>query len=114
MHIRWQARQVVKIDRKLHVDRNAIFGSCASGQIWCLLFDSILWVAIHEYDLADLLAYVNDVFGYNYNPILDFYEPYGRSMLKKQAALCIFGIGLAFPMKIISRSMADLLKSLGL
>jgi len=87
MHPRWQVRQGAEIDGVYHVDRNAVFGNRASGRIWCLILDCILWAAIHDYDLADLLVYVDDTFSYDYDPVLDFYEPYNRHMPKKQAAL---------------------------
>jgi len=87
MHVRWQVRQGTEIDGVYHVDRNAVFGNRASGRIWCLLLDCILWAAIHDYGLEDLLAYVDDTYSYDYDPILDFYQPYNRHMPKKQAAL---------------------------
>ena len=87
MHPRWQARQGLEIDGVYHMDHNAVFGNRASGRIWCLLLDCILWVAIHDHRLTDLLAYIDDTFGYEYDPVLDFYEPYNHYMPKKQAAL---------------------------
>jgi hypothetical protein len=87
MHPRWQVRQATEIDGQYHVDRNAVFGNRTSGRIWCLFFDSILWVAIHTHGIEDLLVYVDDVFGYDYDPELDYYAPYRRSMPNKQAAL---------------------------
>ena len=87
MNIRWQARQATEIDGEYHVDRNAVFGNRASGRIWCLLLDCILWAAIHDRGLTDLLAYVDDVYSYDYNPTLQFYAPYGRYMPDKQAEL---------------------------
>lgn len=87
MHFRWQVRQATEIDGEYHVDHNAVFGNRASGRIWCLLLDCILWAAVHKYGLEDLLAYVDDVYGYDYERALVLYKPYGRLMPKKQAAL---------------------------
>ena len=85
MNIRWQARQATEIDGEYHVDHNA--NRASSGRIWRLLLDCILWAAIHDRDLDDLLTYVDHVYSYDYEPVLQFYAPYGRYMPKKQAGM---------------------------
>lgn len=87
MHPHWQARQATEVDGEYYVDRCAVFGNRASGRIWCLLLNSILWVAVYRDGLTNLNSYIDDVFGYDYNPIPDFYAPYNRHMPHKQAAL---------------------------
>src|SRR5258708_39728117 len=85
MHPCWQARQASQIDGEYHVDHCAVFGSHASGHIWCLFFGLICWIANHKYGIKDLLHYVDDAFNAVFTDECVIYEPYNRHMPVAQA-----------------------------
>ena len=66
MHPLWQARQPVRFDGLLHIDRNAVFGNRASSKLWCTFFALVAWAAVHERGVEDLHQYVDDNFGFEF------------------------------------------------
>ena len=87
VHFLWQIRQVVSIDGIRHVDRCMVFGSRSSPRIWCSFMALVLWIAIHIRYLADLLHYMDDSWGYEMDPQLEYYTPYDTFYPKKQVRL---------------------------
>src|SRR5258708_21994876 len=85
MHPCWQVWQATFIDGKYHVDRCAVFGNCASGQLWCLFFGLVCWIATHESGIEGFLHYIDDAFNISFSDNLSFYEPYGHLMLTDQS-----------------------------
>lgn len=59
----WQFRQIVKIGKAFHVDRNINFGCSSSPKIWCAFFSLVLWIAFYEFNITDLSAYMDDSWG---------------------------------------------------
>jgi len=47
----------------------------------------IIWIAINVWGLLDLLHYMDDAFGYEYDHRLVLYKPYNKYLPSKQAAL---------------------------
>ena len=87
MHPLWQARQPVRFDGLLHVDRNAVFGNQASGKLWCTFFALVGWAAVHKHGVEDLHQYVDNNFGFDFEQQLVYYPPYKISYPKKQVLL---------------------------
>ncbi len=87
IHPRWQVRQVNRIDGKLYVDRNAVFGNRGSMRLFCLFFAAVAWCAENKLGLEDIFHYVDDSFSYDFEETLVPYRPHGREMPKKQVAL---------------------------
>lgn len=63
MHPLWQLNQVIIVDGKYHVDRNAVFGSAASPRLWCSVFSLVLWIARYELGINCLFSFVDDSWG---------------------------------------------------
>ncbi|TFY74939.1 hypothetical protein EWM64_g9073, partial [Hericium alpestre] len=87
MHPWWQARQVVSIGNRRMVDRANVFGGCRSGNIWCAFMSLVLWIAVYICHLADLLAYSDDTFSWEFANNTSWYAPYAHFMPTKQARL---------------------------
>lgn len=87
MHERWQARQPVRLDGEIYIDRNAVFGNRASGKIFCIFMALVCWIGSRVWMLDDLLHYIDDLFSYEYDPELVWYEPYQTSYPAKQTAI---------------------------
>jgi hypothetical protein len=87
MHPLWQARQPVRFDGLLHIDRNAVFGNRASGKLWCTFFALVGWAAVHERGVEDLHQYVDDNFGFDFDRQLVYNPPYETSYPAKQVRL---------------------------
>lgn len=89
IHPRWQVRQATKIGGMYHIDRCAVFGNRASGRIWCLFLGVVVWIVIHVFAIAGLLAYVDDCFSYDLDSQLYLYEgpEYSKLVPRKQRQL---------------------------
>ncbi|KIJ29963.1 hypothetical protein M422DRAFT_268531 [Sphaerobolus stellatus SS14] len=75
MHVLWQIRQIVTVDGARHIDR-------------CLCsFMALVWIAISIKCINGLLHYMDDAFGFEMDPDLDFNEPYNKYYPKKQVVL---------------------------
>ena len=83
----WQSKQVVKINGSYNVNHCCNFGSHASGGIWGSFFSLVLWIAIALREILDLFAYCDDVFSFELESDVLWYEPYQRFMPSKQARL---------------------------
>jgi hypothetical protein len=57
----------------------------------------VLWIAIKVKELEDLLAYVDDVFSWDFAGNLDFYEPYEAFIPEKQYRLLLLWDELGIP-----------------
>lgn len=97
MHPYWQARQVVKIDGKYHVDRCNSFGGRASGLYFCAFYSLVLWIAEHKRGIRNLFAHIDDNFSYEFADNLRLYKPSGIMMPSKQAALLELWDDLGIP-----------------
>ncbi|KIJ34231.1 hypothetical protein M422DRAFT_182388 [Sphaerobolus stellatus SS14] len=87
MHVLWQIRQVVTIDGQCHVDRCLVFGNWGAPNIWCSFMALVVWIAINIKHIEDLLHYMDDAFGYEMDPVLEYYVPYDKHYPKKQVVL---------------------------
>jgi len=57
----------------------------------------ITWITIHVRGLDDLLHYMDDMFGDEYNHTLVYYEPYNAYYPSKQAALLMLWDDIGLP-----------------
>ncbi|KIJ24645.1 hypothetical protein M422DRAFT_194440 [Sphaerobolus stellatus SS14] len=87
MHVLWQIRQIVTVDGERHVDRCLVFGNRGAPNIWCSFMALVIWIAIKVKFIEDLLHYMDDAFGYEMDPVLEYYAPYDKHYPKKQVAL---------------------------
>ncbi|KAF8230084.1 hypothetical protein L208DRAFT_1283759, partial [Tricholoma matsutake] len=85
VHYLWQLHQIVHIDDGLHVDRNNNFGNHGAGHVWFSFFSLVLWIAVFLKSIADIFAYVNDCFSWDFADNLVFYPPYDKLLPLKQA-----------------------------
>jgi hypothetical protein len=83
----WQSKQVVKLNTSFNVDHCCNFGCHASGGIWGSFFSLVLWIAIALRQILDLFGYVDDVFSFELESNVLWYEPYQKFMPSKQARL---------------------------
>jgi hypothetical protein len=101
-HPLWQIKQIVTtnyptptdvdagIDRGpliRRVDWRSCFGSRGSPRLWNSVMGLIVWIALHEKEIADLFAYVDDNFGVEEEGQLTYYGGYKKFMPTKQVRL---------------------------
>jgi hypothetical protein len=84
VHYLWQLHQIVRIDDDLHVDRNNNFGNRGAGRVWFSFFSLVLWIAVFLKSIADLFAYVDDCFSWDFADSVVFYQPYNKLLPCKQ------------------------------
>jgi hypothetical protein len=99
-HPLWQIKQVVTtnyptrddiangVDRGQlvrRVDWRSSFGSRASPRLWASLMGLVLWIAIHELEIEDLFAYVDDEFGWDEEENMRLYPRLDKVLPDKQA-----------------------------
>ncbi|KZT25383.1 hypothetical protein NEOLEDRAFT_1065254, partial [Neolentinus lepideus HHB14362 ss-1] len=113
MHPLWQIRQVVTIDADRHVDRCNNFGSRAGGKLWCTFMSLVLWIAINVKGLLDLLAYVDDSFGWEFLGRVLFYGPYNQYYPEKQAKLLMLWDEIGLPHEKAKQEYAPNLTIIG-
>ena len=83
----WQLKQVVKINGSYNIDHCCNFGNHASGGIFSSFFSLILWIAIALHQILDLFSYCDDVFSFELESNILWYEPYQKFLPSKQAHL---------------------------
>ncbi|KIY53521.1 hypothetical protein FISHEDRAFT_68868 [Fistulina hepatica ATCC 64428] len=76
MHPLWQIKQTVSFNGERRVDRRNDFGGSSSGHIWVTFFALVLWIAVFVKFIADLFAYTDDSFSWDFTDNLVWYEPY--------------------------------------
>ncbi|EGG12743.1 uncharacterized protein MELLADRAFT_86999 [Melampsora larici-populina 98AG31] len=59
----WQFRQIIRINKAFHADRNVNFGCASSPKLWCAFFSLVLWIAYYKFNITDLNAYMDDSWG---------------------------------------------------
>jgi hypothetical protein len=87
VHPLWQLRQIVSIHGSYHVDNNNNFGNRGAGRLWVIFFSLVLWIAVFVRRIADLFAYVDNAFSWEFADQTIFYEPYKKFLPSKQAQL---------------------------
>ena len=87
VHSLWQLFQIITIDGERHVDRNNNFGNRGAGGLWGAFMGIVLWIAINVKHILDLLAYVDDMFSWEFADNFLWYEPYACHFPAKQALL---------------------------
>jgi hypothetical protein len=97
MHPLWQIKQVATIDGHRHVNRCNHFGNRAAGRVWGTFMSLVLWIAAVRRSIEDLLAYVDDVFSWEFADRLIRYSPYNKLMPAKQVRLLKFWDELGIP-----------------
>ncbi|EGG08735.1 uncharacterized protein MELLADRAFT_84240 [Melampsora larici-populina 98AG31] len=92
--LQWQLRQIVKIGKAFHADRNVNFGCSSSPKLWCSFFSLVLWIAYYEFGITELNSYMDNSWGSDLTSSLVNFK--GRSIPRNQAKfLTIFDyIGL--------------------
>ena len=86
MHKLWQIKQAVLVDGQNHIDRANTFGNRAGGWIWDRFISPVNWIA-SEKKGVDLLGYVDDNFGWEFEGRKEYYKPYNKKMPTKQVRL---------------------------
>lgn len=97
MHPLWQLKQVVTVGGLRRIDRCSCFGNRGSADLWCTFHGLVVWIAINVRFILELLAYMDDNFGFDANPDLVFYSPYHRLMPSKQFRLLTLWDDLGIP-----------------
>ena len=87
VHSLWQLFQIITIDGERHVNRNNNFGNCSAGGLWGAFMGIVLWITINVKHILDLLAYVDDMFSWEFTDNFLWYEPYTCHFPAKQALL---------------------------
>src|SRR5882724_4074751 len=97
MHPLWQLKQIVMIDGEHHVDRCMVFRSRSSPRIWCTFMGLVSWIGIYIYMIEVLLHYMDNVFTYVTNPVLQYYPPYNTYYPSKQCCLLTLWDNIGLP-----------------
>ncbi|TDL23316.1 DNA/RNA polymerase, partial [Rickenella mellea] len=97
VHPYFQALQIVKCDDHRYVDRCAEIGGAGSGRIFVTFMALVLWIALYVKHILDLFSYVDDIFSYDYEGNLIYYEPYHKLMPTKQVRLLMLWDELGIP-----------------
>ena len=87
MHPLWQIKQVVFIDDQHHVDRCNAFGNRGGGWNWNAFASLVNWIGIEKKNIPDLLCYVDDNFGWEFEGNTRYYGPYQKHLPAKQIRL---------------------------
>jgi hypothetical protein len=75
-----------------------VFGSRMSPRIWCTFMGLVVWITIHVFGIGDLLHYMDNVWSYDTNPVLQYYAPHNAFYPLKQCCLLTLWdeIGLSY------------------
>ena len=87
IHPLWQIKQAVPVDGQFHIDRCNTFGSRGGGWNWNSVSSLVNWIATEKKGVTDLLGYVDDNFGWEFEGKKQYYKPYKKYMPAKQARL---------------------------
>ncbi|KIJ37836.1 hypothetical protein M422DRAFT_259710 [Sphaerobolus stellatus SS14] len=87
MHPLWQIQQIVTVD--------------------------VIWIAIYIKYIEDFLHYMDDTFGYDMDPVLEYYAPYDKHYPKKQVALLHLWDELGLPHNIKKQEFGSSLVIIG-
>ena len=83
----WQIKQVVSIDGQRHVDRCNTFGNRGGGWNWDSFASLVNWIGTEKKEISDLLGYVDDNFGWEFEGNTKYYKPYKKHLPAKQTRL---------------------------
>ena len=87
VHPLWQIKQAVPVDGQFHIDRCNTFGSRGGGWNWNSVSSLVNWIATEKKGVSDLLGYVDDNFGWEFEGNKKYYKPYKKHMPAKQVRL---------------------------
>jgi hypothetical protein len=113
MHPLWQIKQIVTFKKERHVDRCNIWGDRAAGYLWCSFMGLVSWIAIHIKLLEDILTYVDDIFSWDFDSNLNFYEPYEAFLPEKQCLLLSLWDELGIPHELKKQVNGTSLRIIG-
>lgn len=113
MHKLWQLKQVVRIEKKLCVDRVNMFGGSYSQAIFTSVNALVAWVAKVERAI-EALVYVDDSFGIDEEGNLVWYGPYGKYYPEQQTRLLQLWDKIGIPHKETKQVFGSQLTILGI
>ena len=87
VHPLWQIKQAVPVDGQYHIDRCNTFGNRGGGWNWDSFISLVNWIGIEKKGISDLLGYVDDNFGWEFEGNKRYYKPYKKYVPTKQARL---------------------------
>jgi len=97
MHLLWQIKQVIIIDREWDLDRNNCFRDHGSAGIY-ISFDSLVtWIAKNINLIFDLWTYMDDSFGIDEEGNVVWYQKYERYIPESQVKLLSLWDELGIP-----------------
>ncbi|KJA22751.1 hypothetical protein HYPSUDRAFT_138649 [Hypholoma sublateritium FD-334 SS-4] len=99
MHPFWQIKQANRIDDALYIDRNAAFGSSASGSLFISFNGLVTWIAKNVCNIDNLTVYVDDSTGCDIDCDVLFYSPYNKFLPRHQKTLLDLWDHLGVPHK---------------
>ncbi|KAJ2930447.1 hypothetical protein H1R20_g6645, partial [Candolleomyces eurysporus] len=93
-------KQIVTFKDRHHVNRQNTFGGQALGALWIAFMALVIWTAINERPISNLIgAYVDDSFGFNDKNDQLFYCPYSTFLPQSQVQLLKLWDKLGIPHK---------------
>jgi hypothetical protein len=87
MHPLWQIKQVVSVDGQRHVDRCNTFGNRGGGWNWDAVASLVNWIGTEKKKIPNLLGYVDDNFGWEFEGNTQYYKPYRKHLPANQTRL---------------------------
>ena len=97
LHPHWQIKQINMVDGLCYVDRNNPFGNSSSAAIFISFNSLVAWIARHKCGIMNLMTYINDSLGFDYEDDLLPYEPYATSFPRHQTMLLRLWDELSIP-----------------
>ncbi|KZW04026.1 DNA/RNA polymerase, partial [Exidia glandulosa HHB12029] len=110
----WQIKQVVTVDGQRHVDRCCTIGNRWAMQIFNAFMGLVIWIATKKKGITDLLAYVDDGFGFDRAGVQLYYKPYDEWYPAKQVRLLWLWDELGIPHKKMKQLFGAKLTVIGL
>ncbi|KAE9385630.1 hypothetical protein BT96DRAFT_1026532 [Gymnopus androsaceus JB14] len=99
MDPRWQMKQVVGFGNGYNVDQCNNFGSRDGGGLYGSFMVLMLWTTIYVKLITDLLAWVDDTFGWDFEENLAYYAPYAEFYSLRQTRLLEYWDEIRLPHK---------------
>jgi hypothetical protein len=109
----WQIKQIATVDGQRHVDRCVCFGCRSSQYIFMAFMGLVVWIAIYVHQIEHLKDYVDDLYSFEVESNMLFYEPYNRSFPTKQTRLLLLWDELGIPHSLEKQEFGSVLSIIG-
>jgi hypothetical protein len=114
LHPHWQLKQINTVDGLRYVDRNNPFGNSSSAAIFIAFNSLVAWIAKRKRGIHNLVTYIDDSSGFDYEGDLLHYEPYGSPFPRHQTLLLQLWDELSIPHKLKKQIFGNVIPIIGI